>query len=135
MVLLTIEAVSLIGFIFTWRTQGYQDIWDSVQCVEQAIAKLAKAGEYRVINQFMEQFSMDDHAMLFMDAGKKLRLCTTHIGAEPREGSMTTFSANLAYLDLQLDFAINFQGRSDTVSWKKIGVMLWKVLVQSSLLK
>ncbi|URE09552.1 hypothetical protein MUK42_17264 [Musa troglodytarum] len=43
-------------------------------CVEQAIAKLAKAGEYRVINQFMEQFSVDDYAMLFMDAGKKLRL-------------------------------------------------------------
>ena len=45
-----------------------------MQCVELAIANPADPGEFRVFNQFTEQFSVNDLAALVTNAGKKLGL-------------------------------------------------------------
>ncbi len=44
------------------QTRGFLDIRDTVRCVELAIANPAEAGEYRVFNQFTEQFSVAELA-------------------------------------------------------------------------
>ncbi|KAK9109408.1 hypothetical protein Sjap_017468 [Stephania japonica] len=54
------------------QTRGYLDIRDTVQCMELAIANPAKPGEFRVFNQFTEQFSVRDLATLVSKAGEKL---------------------------------------------------------------
>lgn len=43
-----------------------------MQCIEIAISNPAKLGEFRVFNQFTEQFSVRDLARLVTDAGAKL---------------------------------------------------------------
>ncbi|CAI6008799.1 unnamed protein product [Closterium sp. NIES-65] len=54
------------------QTRGYLDIRDTVRCVELAIANPAKLGEFRVFNQFTEQFSVRDLARLVTAAGEKM---------------------------------------------------------------
>jgi UDP-sulfoquinovose synthase len=44
------------------QTRGYLNIKDTLQCVELAALHPAKAGEFRVFNQFTEQFSIIDIA-------------------------------------------------------------------------
>jgi UDP-sulfoquinovose synthase len=44
------------------QTRGFLDIRDTVRCVELACLHPAKAGEFRVFNQFTEQFSVLDLA-------------------------------------------------------------------------
>ncbi|GAB4854453.1 UDP-sulfoquinovose synthase, chloroplastic [Ancistrocladus abbreviatus] len=56
------------------QTRGYLDIRDTVQCVELAIANPAQPGEFRVFNQFTEQFSVRELAALVTRAGEKLGL-------------------------------------------------------------
>jgi UDP-sulfoquinovose synthase len=45
------------------QTRGFLDIRDTVRCVELACLNPAKAGEFRVFNQFTEQFSVLDLAL------------------------------------------------------------------------
>src|SRR5258708_20089011 len=44
------------------QTRGFLDIRDTVRCVELACLNPAKPGEFRVFNQFPEQFSVLDLA-------------------------------------------------------------------------
>jgi UDP-sulfoquinovose synthase len=44
------------------QTRGFLNIVDTLQCVRLAIEHPAAAGEYRVFNQFTEQFSVNDLA-------------------------------------------------------------------------
>jgi UDP-sulfoquinovose synthase len=44
------------------QTRGFLNIVDTLQCVRLAIENPPAAGEYRVFNQFTEQFSVDDLA-------------------------------------------------------------------------
>jgi UDP-sulfoquinovose synthase len=44
------------------QTRGFLDIRDTVRCVELACLNPAKSGEFRVFNQFTEQFSVLDLA-------------------------------------------------------------------------
>ncbi len=44
------------------QTRGFLDIRDTLQCVELAILNPADVGEYRVFNQFTEQFSVQELA-------------------------------------------------------------------------
>ncbi|MFQ5793051.1 MAG: NAD-dependent epimerase/dehydratase family protein, partial [Acidobacteriota bacterium] len=46
------------------QTRGFLDIRDTMQCVELAILHPPKAGEYRVFNQFTEQFNVMELAKL-----------------------------------------------------------------------
>jgi UDP-sulfoquinovose synthase len=51
------------------QTRGFLDIRDTVRCVELAIANPAEPGQFRVFNQFTEQFSVGDLAMMVKKAG------------------------------------------------------------------
>jgi UDP-sulfoquinovose synthase len=54
------------------QTRGFLDIRDTVRCIEIACEHPAGAGEFRVFNQFTEQFSVLDLAHKVQAAGKKL---------------------------------------------------------------
>jgi UDP-sulfoquinovose synthase len=51
------------------QTRGFLNIRDTLQCVELAVDNPAGAGEYRVFNQFTEQFSVGQLAELVQEAG------------------------------------------------------------------
>jgi UDP-sulfoquinovose synthase len=53
------------------QTRGFLDIRDTVRCVELACLHPAKQGEYRVFNQFTEQFSVGELAALVMAAARR----------------------------------------------------------------
>ncbi len=52
------------------QTRGFLDIRDTVRCLELAILNPPDAGEYRVFNQFTEQFSVLQLAQLVQQAGQ-----------------------------------------------------------------
>ena len=56
------------------QTRGYLNIVDTLQCVELATLNPADRGEYRVFNQFTEQFSVVELAELVERAGKEYGL-------------------------------------------------------------
>ena len=51
------------------QTRGYLNIVDTLQCVELATLNPAKPGQFRVFNQFTEQFSINELAALVQRAG------------------------------------------------------------------
>ncbi|MCO5594580.1 hypothetical protein L7F22_048613 [Adiantum nelumboides] len=127
------------------QTRGYLDIRDTVQCVELAIANPAKLGEFRVFNQFTEQFSVNDLARLVTQAGEKLGIDVKAINVpNPRveaeehyynakhtklvELGLKPHLLSDALLDSLLNFAVRYKDRVDmaqimpAVSWKKAGV-------------
>jgi UDP-sulfoquinovose synthase len=55
------------------QTRGFLNIRDTLQCVELAATNPAEAGEFRVFNQFTEQFSVIDLAHL-------VKLSAEHLG-------------------------------------------------------
>jgi len=56
------------------QTRGFLDIRDTVRCIELACLNPAARGEFRVFNQFTEQFSVLELADLVRTAGRKLNL-------------------------------------------------------------
>jgi UDP-sulfoquinovose synthase len=54
------------------QTRGFLNIRDTLQCVELAAANPAEPGEFRVFNQFTEQFSVLGLAELVKQAGEHL---------------------------------------------------------------
>jgi UDP-sulfoquinovose synthase len=56
------------------QTRGFLDIRDTVRCVELACLNPAERGEFRVYNQFTEQFSVLEIAHLVRTAGAKMGL-------------------------------------------------------------
>ncbi|PRQ27974.1 putative UDP-sulfoquinovose synthase [Rosa chinensis] len=126
------------------QTRGYLDIRDTVQCVEIAIANPAQAGEFRVFNQFTEQFSVNELAALVTKAGEKLGLDvhTTSVPNPRVEAEEHYYNAKHtklielglkphllsdSLLDSLLNFAVKYEDRVDkkqimpSVSWRKIG--------------
>jgi len=53
------------------QTRGFLDIRDTMRCVELALLNPAKAGEFRVFNQFTEQFTVLELAQLVQAAAAK----------------------------------------------------------------
>lgn len=127
------------------QTRGYLDIRDTVQCVELAIANPAQRGEFRVFNQFTEQFSVRDLTALVTKAGEKLGLKVETISVpNPRveaeehyynakhtkliELGLKPHFLSDSLLDSLLNFAVQYRDLVDTkqimpsVSWKRIGV-------------
>ncbi|GJX81438.1 UDP-sulfoquinovose synthase, chloroplastic [Tanacetum coccineum] len=126
------------------QTRGYLDIRDTVQCVEIAIANPAKRGEFRVFNQFTEQFSVNQLASLVTKAGDKLGIqVQTKSVPNPRveeeehyynakhtkliELGLEPHLLSDSLIDSVLNVAVQFKDRVDTrqimpsVSWTKIG--------------
>jgi UDP-sulfoquinovose synthase len=56
------------------QTRGFLDIRDTVRCLELAVAYPAEPGQFRVFNQFTEQFSVGDLAMMVKKAGNAMGL-------------------------------------------------------------
>ncbi|KAL3691068.1 hypothetical protein R1sor_004719 [Riccia sorocarpa] len=126
------------------QTRGYLDIRDTVRCLELAIINPAKPGEFRVFNQFTEQFSVNDLAALVTKAGQKLgiEVKTAHVQNPRVEAEEHYYNAKHsklvelglephylgdALLDSLLNVAVTYADRVDNeqilpaVSWKKIG--------------
>ena len=56
------------------QTRGFLDIRDTIRCVEIACQNPADPGEFRVFNQFTEQFSVLELAQMVQAAGRKVGL-------------------------------------------------------------
>lgn len=54
------------------QTRGFLDIRDTLACVELAMLNPAQRGEFRVFNQFTEQFSILDLAKAVQETGREL---------------------------------------------------------------
>ncbi|EPS73309.1 hypothetical protein M569_01442, partial [Genlisea aurea] len=127
------------------QTRGYLDIRDTVQCVELAIANPAERGEFRVFNQFTEQFSVNQLARLVTKVGEEMGLAVKTVSVDnPRveaeehyynakhtkltELGLKPHLLSDSLLDSLLNFAIQYKDRVDSrqimpnVSWRKIGV-------------
>ena len=53
------------------QTRGFLDIRDTLRCIELAILTPPRPGEYRVFNQFTEQFSVTELAQLVQRIGAR----------------------------------------------------------------
>ena len=123
------------------QTRGFLDIRDTVRCMEIAVANPAAEGEFRVFNQFTEQFSVLDLAMMVKKAGEDagLTVQVDHVKNPRVEKESHYYNAkNTQLKDLGLvphclseslltsllDFAIRYKSRVDkaqimpTVTWK-----------------
>jgi UDP-sulfoquinovose synthase len=58
------------------QTRGFLNIRDTLQCVELAVANPAELGEYRVFNQFTEQFSVAELAELVRESAEHVGIPT-----------------------------------------------------------
>jgi UDP-sulfoquinovose synthase len=56
------------------QTRGFLDIRDTIRCVEIACQNPADPGEFKVFNQFTEQFSVLELAQMVQAAGRKVGL-------------------------------------------------------------
>ena len=124
------------------QTRGFLDIRDTVRCVELAIATPAQAGEFRVFNQFTEQFSVGDLALMVHKASLAmgLKVEVNHLDnprVEKEDHYYNAKNTNLLSLGLQphylsdslldslLNFAIKYQHRVEQkhilpkVSWRR----------------
>ena len=63
------------------QTRGFLNIRDTLSCVELAVANPGGPGEFRVFNQFTEQFSVMQLAEKVRDAGKRagLKVAVDHL--------------------------------------------------------
>jgi UDP-sulfoquinovose synthase len=112
------------------QTRAFLDIRDTVRCLELAIANPAERGEFRVFNQFTEQFSVGDLALKVQQASSTLGLKVEiqHIDnprIEKEEHYFNAKNTNLLELGLQphllsdslldslLNFAVKYQQRVD----------------------
>ncbi len=124
------------------QTRGFLDIRDTVACVELAIANAASPGEFRVFNQFTEQFSVLDLALKVQQAGTELGLDVEidHIenprveleehhyqatNTELRKLGLKPHCLSEALLDSLLRVAVQYRDRVDeaqilpTVAWRR----------------
>lgn len=124
------------------QTRGFLDIRDTVRCMELAIANPAQPGEFRVFNQFTEQFSVGDLAVMVKKAGIAMGLDVeiNHLENPRIEKEEHYFNAkNTRLLDLGLQphylsdslldsllhFAIKYKHRVDKneilpkVTWRR----------------
>ena len=123
------------------QTRGFLDIRDTVRCMEIAVANPAAEGEFRVFNQFTEQFSVLDLAMMVKKAGEDAGMTVevdhvrnprvekeTHYynakNTQLRDLGLVPHCLSESLLTSLLQFAIRYKDRVDrnqimpTVTWK-----------------
>jgi len=113
------------------QTRGFLDIRDTVRCVELACLNPAAPGEFRVFNQFTEQFSVLELAGMVQSAAKKLgmRVTIDHFPGPRVESEEHYYNAKHSklidlglqphylsdsLLDSLMNIAIRYQHRIDT---------------------
>jgi UDP-sulfoquinovose synthase len=87
------------------QTRGYLNIEDTLRCVELAILHPAHSGEFRVFNQFTEQFSVSQLAELVQKAGAEIGMeVAVHAIENPRVEAEEHYynAAHTKLLDLGL---------------------------------
>jgi UDP-sulfoquinovose synthase len=87
------------------QTRGYLNILDTLQCVELATMNPPAEGEFRVFNQFTEQFSINELADLVQRAGNEygLEVTVDHVDNPRVELEQHYYNAkHSALLDLGL---------------------------------
>jgi UDP-sulfoquinovose synthase len=123
------------------QTRGFLDIRDTVRCVEIACLNPARAGEFRVFNQFTEQFNVLELAKMVQESGKELglkveieHLPDPRVEAEAHyynakhskliELGLEPHSLSESLLDSLINIAIRYKDRIDagqfapTVNWR-----------------
>jgi UDP-sulfoquinovose synthase len=88
------------------QTRGYLNIVDTLRCVELATLNPAARGEFRVFNQFTEQFSVNNLAEIVQRAGKDhgLDVSVDHLDNPRVEKEEHYYNAmHTALLDLGLE--------------------------------
>jgi UDP-sulfoquinovose synthase len=124
------------------QTRGFLDIRDTVRCVEIACLNPAGRGEFRVFNQFTEQFSVLQLAHLVETAGQKLglKVAIEHVPDPRVEAEEHYYNArhtklvdlglrphllSQSLLDSLLNIALQYRERIDTsilfprVNWRQ----------------
>jgi len=124
------------------QTRGFLDIRDTVRCVEISLNNPAAAGEFRVFNQFTEQFTVMDLALMVQKAGISLGLDVevknfSNPRVELEEHYFNAKNTKLIHLGLEphylseslidslLNFSIKYKQRVDDqqilpkVTWRK----------------
>jgi UDP-sulfoquinovose synthase len=124
------------------QTRGFLDLRDTVRCVEIACLNPPARGEFRVFNQFTEQFSVLELARMVQTAGKKLDLevRVDHIPDPRVEAEKHYYSAKHSklielglkphllsdsLLDSLMNIALRYRDRIDTskmmpqVNWRE----------------
>jgi UDP-sulfoquinovose synthase len=124
------------------QTRGFLDLRDTVRCVEIACLNPAAHGQFRVFNQFTEQFSVLELARMVQTAGKKLGLevRVDHIPDPRVEAEEHYYNANHSklielglkphmlsdsLLDSLMNIALRYRDRIDTtkmmpqVNWRE----------------
>ncbi len=123
------------------QTRGFLDIRDTVRCIELACLNPPSPGEFRVFNQFTEQFSVLQLARLVGEAGEKMGLKVTlqHLPDPRVEAEEHYYNAKHtklidlglqphflsdSLLDSLLNIALRYESRVDptqffpTVNWR-----------------
>jgi UDP-sulfoquinovose synthase len=96
------------------QTRGFLDIRDTVRCIELAALNPPAAGEYRVFNQFTEQFSVRELAekVAHARAAHGLKTRIDHVPNPRREKEEHYYMARHQHL---LDLGLEPHGLSDTL--------------------
>jgi UDP-sulfoquinovose synthase len=125
------------------QTRGFLDLRDTVRCVEIACLNPAARGEFRVFNQFTEQFSVLELARMVQTAGKELGLevRVDHIPDPRVEAEKHYYNAKHSklielglkphllsdsLLDSLMNIALRYRDRIDTskmmpqVNWREV---------------
>jgi UDP-sulfoquinovose synthase len=116
------------------QTRGFLDIRDTVRCIEIACLNPANPGEFRVFNQFTEQFSVLELAHMVQAAGRQLgmRVEIDHLESPRVEAQDHYYNAKHsklidlglqphylsdALLDSLMNIAVRYQDRVDAAQF------------------
>ncbi|HSL68500.1 MAG TPA: NAD-dependent dehydratase, partial [Actinomycetota bacterium] len=104
------------------QTRGYLNIVDTLQCVELAATNPPEAGEYRVFNQFTEQFSLMELAHLVRQAGEEygIRVQVDHVDNPRIEAEDHYYNAQHTKL---MDLGLKPHNLSETLIESMFGVV------------
>lgn len=105
------------------QTRGFLDIRDTIRCVEIACLNPADPGEFRVFNQFTEQFSVLELAQMVQGAARKLGLnvAIDHLPDPRVEAEVHYYNAKHSKL---IDLGLQPHLLSDSLIDSMIGIAL-----------
>jgi len=104
------------------QTRGYLNILDTLQCVELAVLNPAAQGEYRVFNQFTEQFSINELAEIVRQAALHHGLTVEPVHIENPRVELEEHYYNAAHTKL-LDLGLRPHLLSETLIESMFSVM------------
>jgi UDP-sulfoquinovose synthase len=132
------------------QTRGYLDIRDTMACIELVLNSPAAAGEFRVFNQFTEQFSILELANLMQDARRVKGLETDvvnvpnprvekeehfynakhsgllDLGLQPRYLSQTLVDSVIEWVEKRRHLVDSVLLQNPSVDWRTGGNRFWK---------